>query len=81
MNSSKMYKVEIMNPSTDETTFKFCKNAIEIVKSVNNELFSGIDIVTPAIIYSTLTRKSRVKVPYGNYFIIHPKAPRDTIEK
>ena len=74
-----VYKVEIINPLTKTTTHKLCTNATEILQAINTELFSGINIVTPAIIYSVLTRKSRVKVPYTDYFIIHPKGPRLTL--
>ena len=76
LRTKRLFKLEIRNPDTKQTTHKLCKNAIEIVKSTNNELFSGIKIVTPAIIYSILTRNYRVKVPYLEYFIIHPKESR-----
>ena len=74
-----VYKVEIINPLTKTTTQKLCTNATEILQAINAELFSGIQIVTRAIVYSILTRKSRLKVPYMDYVVIHPKGPRPTL--
>ena len=73
MSSPNRYKVEIMNPLTRITTYKLCINATDIQRAINTELFSGICIVTLPIVYSILSRKSRVKVPYLQYVIIHPK--------
>ena len=73
MSSPNRYKVEIMNPLTRTTTHKLCINATDIQRAINTELFSGISIVTLPIVYSILSRKSRVKVPYLQYVIIHPK--------
>ena len=76
LRTKRLHKLEIRSPDTKQITHELCKNVTEIVEFINKELFSGIKIVTPAIIYSILTRKYRVKVPYLEHFSIHPKEPR-----
>ena len=68
-----MYKVKIINPLTENITYTLCKNATDIINTINTELFSGISIVTPAIVYSIMTRKSKVRVPYMELVVIYPK--------
>ena len=56
-----MYQVSITRPITSETIEVRCRNAAEIVKEVNDTLFSGCDVIKKQQLYNYMSRRDHLK--------------------